>query len=156
MYVATDNGRIKIVVDDPKAVVQVDGKEILINTLRESITLHAGEHTLTVKWHDGQFEARKFVLRRGDIEELRVEYEPRASDRERMNRQTSESDETAPSGGDPLQSIENSIGMKLALIPAGEFMMGSTPEQIEKLVGLFPEFRREWAASEQPQHRVRI
>jgi hypothetical protein len=76
IYVTTDDGRVRIVVDDPKAVVQVDGKEILIKTLRESITLHAGEHEMTVKWHDGELETRKFVVRRGHNEKLRVEYEP--------------------------------------------------------------------------------
>ena len=55
----------------------------------------------------------------------------------------------------PVQ-LTNSIGMKLALIPSGEFMMGSTLEQIETLVRLYPEFRAEWAGAEQPQHRVRI
>ncbi len=46
--------------------------------------------------------------------------------------------------------------MKLVLIPAGEFLMGSTPEQLEKVVGFFPEFKKEWGSTEQPQHRVRI
>jgi serine/threonine protein kinase len=55
IYVATDHGRIKITVADPKAEVQVDGEEILIKTLRESISLRAGTHTLGVKWRGGQF-----------------------------------------------------------------------------------------------------
>ena len=43
-----------------------------------------------------------------------------------------------------LPAITNSIGMKLALIPAGEFMMGS------------PEAEAGARANEHPQHRVRI
>ena len=52
----------------------------------------------------------------------------------------------------------NSIGMKLAMIPAGTFLMGSTPEEIEenlKLVG----GNADWQAhikSEGPQHQVTI
>jgi formylglycine-generating enzyme required for sulfatase activity len=47
---------------------------------------------------------------------------------------------SAPNG--PRETITNSIGMKLALIPAGDFMMGS-PEG-------------EGGSEEHPQHRVRI
>jgi len=55
IYVTTDYGRIKIIVDGPKADVQVDGEQILIKTPRESITLRAGTHELAVKWGDGEF-----------------------------------------------------------------------------------------------------
>ena len=76
IYVSTDYGRIKITVDGPKAEVQVDGEQIFIKTPRESITLRAGPHELAVKWGDGEFKTRTFVVRRGGSEELRVEYEP--------------------------------------------------------------------------------
>jgi eukaryotic-like serine/threonine-protein kinase len=180
-YVTTDYGRIKIVIDDPNAVVQIDGGRILIESLGESIALRAGEHDLTIKWRDGQFETGKFVIRRGGSEQLRVEYNATVSDRQGTYRRTSPSTKTASgppaespaaaptdtppaampeqTAGDktaPLKSLTNSIGMKLLLIPAGEFMMGSTPEQIERVAGLFPEFKKEWGVSEQPQHRVRI
>jgi formylglycine-generating enzyme required for sulfatase activity len=58
----------------------------------------------------------------------------------------------------PSKLIRNSIGVELTLIPAGQFMMGSTPEQIDKLVASFPryKFKKDQAASEQPQHQVRI
>ena len=49
-----------------------------------------------------------------------------------------------PVAAKPLSVITNSIGMKLVLIPAGEFMMGS------------PDSVREAARREKPQHRVRI
>ena len=44
----------------------------------------------------------------------------------------------------PLKQITNSIGMKLVLIPAGEFLMGS------------PDSDKDAKAEEKPQHRVRI
>ena len=61
-------------------------------------------------------------------------------------------DAPAPSGGDSkksfvvaaLETKTNSLGMKLTLIPAGEFMMGS------------PEGEAGAEANEHPQHRVRI
>jgi len=57
----------------------------------------------------------------------------------------------------PEKYVVNSIGMKLAYIPPGKFMMGSTPEEIER-------FKKEphrdepnvLVQSEGPQHEVRI
>ena len=66
-----------------------------------------------------------------------------------------------PKETDASKQITNSIGMKLVLIPAGEFMMGSreSPEEIaaffNKAYGsnvLTPNY----VSFEQPQHRVRI
>jgi formylglycine-generating enzyme required for sulfatase activity/serine/threonine protein kinase len=50
----------------------------------------------------------------------------------------------------------NSDGVTLLLIPPGEFMMGSTPEQIAQVSRLDSKFKNESAKSEQPLHRVRI
>src|SRR5687767_3890377 len=61
-----------------------------------------------------------------------------------------------------LKVIENSIGMRLVLIPPGEFMMGrgETTEQLKKT---FPQYGRSRdghdrleLADEVPQHKVRI
>lgn len=50
----------------------------------------------------------------------------------------------------------NSIGMKFRLIPPGEFLMGSTPEEIEAALKLAGEHvtKQEYIKSEGPQHRV--
>lgn len=53
-------------------------------------------------------------------------------------------------------TLTNSLGMRLKLIPAGEFLMGSTPAQIEQVVRFDAVFKKELADDEQPQHRVRI
>ncbi|MCA8989875.1 MAG: SUMF1/EgtB/PvdO family nonheme iron enzyme, partial [Planctomycetaceae bacterium] len=57
--------------------------------------------------------------------------------------------------GVPVE-YENSIGMKFRLIPPGEFLMGSTPEEIEAALKQFPDKPEEqlWIQSEGPQHRV--
>ena len=47
-------------------------------------------------------------------------------------------------------------GIKLKLILPGEFLMGSTPAQVERLVRDMKDFKTEWANDEQPQHPVRI
>jgi formylglycine-generating enzyme required for sulfatase activity len=51
--------------------------------------------------------------------------------------------------------LTNSIGMKLVLIPAGEFQMGSTAEDLDRLEALFPGSKR-YLEDEKPQHTVRI
>ncbi len=75
IYIITDYGRIKIIVDGPNPEVKVDGKEIQIKTWGESITLRADEHDLAVRWRDGRFKTKKFTVRRGDNEDLSIEYE---------------------------------------------------------------------------------
>ena len=65
----------------------------------------------------------------------------------------------ADSGQSPrskAKSLENSLGMTLARIEPGSFLMGSTREQIDQLMRLFPDSKREWFDDEQPQHRVAI
>ncbi len=54
------------------------------------------------------------------------------------------------------KTISNQIGMKLVLIPAGEFQMGNTAAEVNRLVQEFSDFKKEYADDEQPQHRVRI
>ena len=56
--------------------------------------------------------------------------------------------------GVPVE-YENSIGMKFRLVPPGEFLMGSTPEEIEAelKVAAYPDWR-EKIVSEGPQHKV--
>jgi formylglycine-generating enzyme required for sulfatase activity/serine/threonine protein kinase len=78
IYVARDKGRIRIVVDGPRPIVTIDGETVRIQGLDQPITLRAGTHELEVKWGDGEFKTRRpFVVRRGNTEELRVEYEPK-------------------------------------------------------------------------------
>ena len=54
--------------------------------------------------------------------------------------------------------ITNSIGMKLVLIPPGEFMMGSPKELIEEELKAHgdDQWYKEHLPGEGPQHRVRI
>ena len=56
---------------------------------------------------------------------------------------------------DQSATIGNKVGMRLTLIPAGEFLMGSSPAQAERDTRL-PFRMRESLDDEQPQHRVRI
>jgi formylglycine-generating enzyme required for sulfatase activity len=66
-------------------------------------------------------------------------------------------DRWAPQLGAPVE-ITNSIGMKLVLIPPGEFMMGSPKELIEEELKRpdNDQWYKERLPGEGPQHRVRI
>ena len=55
----------------------------------------------------------------------------------------------------------NSIGMKFRVIPPGEFLMGSSDEEIESILKIEKEreaydYHRKLLLSEQPRHRVRL
>jgi hypothetical protein len=56
----------------------------------------------------------------------------------------------------PKKEFTNSLGMTLVRIEPGSFLMGSTKEQIDQLVSVFPEAEREWFDVEQAQHHVAV
>ena len=61
-----------------------------------------------------------------------------------------------PTSADRRKALISSIGLKLVRIEPGSFQMGSTKEQIDQLLRLFPDSKREWFDDEQPQHPVKI
>jgi formylglycine-generating enzyme len=67
---------------------------------------------------------------------------------------------TPPPGSSAAKMVTNSIGMKLVLIPAGDFLMGSG-ESAEEMAAYFnsaysTDLKAEDYKGEHPQHRVRI
>lgn len=79
IYVATDHGSIKIVVDGPQPSVTIDRETVRVDGLGETITLRAGKHDLTVKWGDGEFKTQEFDVHRGNYKVLHVEYPTKES-----------------------------------------------------------------------------
>ena len=61
-----------------------------------------------------------------------------------------------PTSADRRKALISSIGLKLVRIEPGSFLMGTTKEQIDQLLRLFPDSKREWFDAEQPQHPVQI
>jgi hypothetical protein len=78
LYIQTDRGTVKIDLEDPDAVVSIDGEVIRIDKLGEPITLRVGEHVLTVQHAGMEAETRKFTVKRGKREVLTVELKPKA------------------------------------------------------------------------------
>jgi formylglycine-generating enzyme required for sulfatase activity len=54
------------------------------------------------------------------------------------------------------RGFPETIGVKMVTIPSGSFWMGTTDEQLEQILKLFPGTKREQFADEQPAHRVEI
>jgi WD40 repeat protein/formylglycine-generating enzyme required for sulfatase activity len=164
------NGTVRIELSDPtaKVEVKVDGNRIAVTGLREPIRLAVGRHDLEVTSGDFKTITKSFIVRRGVQESIRVTLEPKGA----VAGQTAAGlagvnsavkvarppPATAPFEaaqarqhqeawakflGMPTEMV-NSIGMKLKLIPPGEFLMGApTTEQATD-------------TDERPQHPVRI
>ncbi|SDX16342.1 formylglycine-generating enzyme family protein [Nitrosomonas communis] len=60
--------------------------------------------------------------------------------------------------GSPSTAVENSLGMKFVLVPAGEFLMGSdeSPDVLSKDYPQYERRRAQELGDEAPVHRVRI
>ncbi len=54
------------------------------------------------------------------------------------------------------KKVTNALGMALVRIEPGSFLMGSSKDQIDRLMRDFPDSKREWFDDEQPQHAVKI
>ena len=73
----TPQGVVKIESDDPNVEVMFDKTGPTVKGAdKEPIALQAGEHGILVKRGDFEFEADKFVLRKGDTLTLKVELLP--------------------------------------------------------------------------------
>ncbi len=81
IWIATDQGKVKLEIHDPDsvAVVLLDGREIELQVLGEPVTIRAGEHDLKVTRRDLEVQTRRFAIRRGGEEVVTVDYVPKAA-----------------------------------------------------------------------------
>ena len=181
LTIATDQGTVKLEFSDSatarQAQVSVDGNEIRIENLGQPLNLRAGRHQLRVRQGDLEIETREFNVLRGGTEVLHVSMpsvavavpQEVAYDAKRARQLQGR---FARQSGLPLE-ITNSIGMKLVLIPSGEFEMGSREEMIAQDIRQRDDWFRTphaipgmpgWSISmsnnnttdEAPRHHVRI
>ncbi len=54
------------------------------------------------------------------------------------------------------KKLTNSLGMTLARVEPGSFLMGSSQDQFDRLMREFPGPEREWFDDEQPRHTVNV
>ena len=188
MLVRTRSGTVEIDVDPAGAEVSIDEGKItlVVPSVKEpiEIQLTPGEHTFEV--HQGGFSTKtgSFTLDAGGRRILSVKLQELPSRPSEVspagdwpvgspvNKPGAPSPALAPFDakkakdhqaawakqlGVPVE-ITNSIGMKLVLVPPGEFMMGSPKELIEEQLKRVDndQWYKERLPGEGPQHRVRI
>ena len=169
----TSQGKLIVEVDDPSATVQVlnEKNEVQVERKGEkgpvTIGLAPGKGRLRLVKDGVQLFAQDFSLVSGGEETIKARLEkpdetssepwsPGVALLDAKNAKAHQ-DTCARQLGVPVE-ITNAIGMKLALVPSGEFMMGSTKEMIQAELRLHGSDN--WWSSrllgETPQHRVRI
>ena len=141
---------IKIPEGVSNVAVKLDGRTIWIEGLDRPLRLRPGEHELLVDSDGFETYTRSFTVKRGDNVVLSVTLVPLDSETAEVAKAMMPSVTDAPTAPAPPLAIapfdadearrhqeawashlgvpvelENSIGMKLRLIPPGEFMMGS-------------------------------
>jgi formylglycine-generating enzyme required for sulfatase activity len=176
---------IEIELSDPdaKVSVTVDQDRVDVAGLNEPLSLEVGEHALVARGPGYETVTKLFKVTRGKNAPLTVslvssrkdlpdKHAPRPTQNQReplvaaspFNAEQARSRQAswAQRLGTPIEQ-ENSIGMRLVLIPPGEFTMGSTPEQIEEAKRFTEQLGQKldsWMLSrledELPAHRVTI
>jgi formylglycine-generating enzyme required for sulfatase activity len=148
---------------DVQVAVSQGGEKVQVADAKSgwTLSLDAGKYDLAVEGGDDQFQldSESITVTRGGQVKVKVTLKPAPlivapfDAKQARNYQ----ERWARQLGAPVE-ITNSIGMKLVLIPPGEFMMGSPKELIEeelKTPGI-KDWYKEQLPSEGPQHRVRI
>jgi len=134
--VKTSNGMIELVNLPKDAEVLVDGEEVAVTWPGGGkpavVTVTAGKHKIMVKKDGLEISGDEVTVQAEGREKFTVRFVPPT----KRTHELPKDDGQAP--------INNSIGMTLKLIPAGEFFMGSPDDAIEA------------EKNEKPSHRVRI
>ncbi|HUY34879.1 MAG TPA: bifunctional serine/threonine-protein kinase/formylglycine-generating enzyme family protein [Pirellulales bacterium] len=174
LFLQTKQGTLRIEINDPAIEVVVDGKGATIKGAKsEEIKLQPGNHGLRIKYGELEFETNKFILNRGDTITLKVELLAGKVRVVQGDTVLGEAPLPAIAPFDAKQAgayqeawakylgtkveIENSLGMKLRLIPPGEFTMGSPQAEIDALVETTTD--QNWQVrfrSEGPRHPVKL
>ncbi len=185
MRLTTGSGTLVIETDDPSVKVTIDDKEISIRGAGiEEFVFKPGQYQVAAD-KDGESVSQQLAtITRGGKEVVRVTLEGNKTVTAISRNSTGCPADVPPAAIAPFDAKQamqhqeawaqylgvpveytNSLGMTFRLIPPGEFMMGSTPEEIDKFVvlarksltGRWKDFA--WPSfiqSEGPQHRVRI
>ena len=136
LRVKTSNGVIELVNLPKDAEVLVDGEEVAVTWPGGGkpavVTVAAGKHKIMVKKDGLEISGDEVAVQAEGREKFTVRFVPPT----KRTHELPKDDGQAP--------INNSIGMTLKLIPAGEFFMGPPDDALEA------------AKNEIPSHRVRI
>jgi formylglycine-generating enzyme required for sulfatase activity len=146
---------------DVQVAVSQGGEKVQVADARSgwTLSLGAGKYDLAVQGGDDQFQLdpQSVTVTHGGQVKVKVTLKPAVAPFDAKQARAYQ-DRWARQLGVPVE-ITNSIGMKLVLIPPGEFMMGSPKELIEEELNAHaddPWWYRGHLLGEGPKHRVRI
>ena len=152
--------KVEVYSDDVEVSFQNETMKLADGSHNYRVT--PGDHVLHIKSGNVEFETEKFMLKKGQNPSVTVQIVDddivaKNGEEEVGRRRISLPDNSSTESSAVLsQTITNSIGMKLKLIPAGEFMMGSTAAEIEKTKKFDTSLWESYSKAEVPLHRVRI
>jgi len=172
LLIDTNVTGVKIVAQSGNRITVIDPK------LQRTVKLWPGEYDVRLEGERTglTLNIRSFALKRRGEVTVKVRYEPKFKASVRTKTGPMPPRALAPFGAQQAKQhqqawaeylgvpaeMTNSIGMKLVLIPPGEFDMGSSEEEIKRLLeeaAPFDElewYRGQVRRTEGPQHRVRI
>lgn len=185
LYVPTEDGLVQIEIADPTLSVKVDGNSFTVANLKSPLAFSTGNHKLIIDQDGRQLSTSSFTVTEGKTLRLRVsllagelvlenngvpktlpmEIQSRPPPNvvatvEGAGRPNLETHPVTPKPGVNANDMEpvvtNSIGMKLRLIPAGEFMMGSRISAEDTYRKYKYTAKENLFKNEHPLHRVRI
>jgi formylglycine-generating enzyme required for sulfatase activity len=151
VYIATDNGTIKITGADDRMKLTLDGGNVLIENLGQPITVRTGDHKLVVERDGLAFKTESFQIRRGKERVLDVTYispqaplpvVPATKPEPVAAAAAKDASVAVPAEREPQFITTRTAQIKLRLIPARTFQMGSPDGEGDD--------------DEHPQHQVRI
>ena len=170
IYIATDNGTVKITGTDKKLdspSQNAAGETKAATPAPRAASPEPNEHSDN-KIHEGanpstvrESKPRSSAPMVGSPVDLggNMKHESPAPSTTSGTKSTSPTTKVSSPKSSPLnpgREWTNSIGMKLVRLVDGEFLMGTTKDQVDELTRLFPNSKREWFDDEQPQHPVKI
>ncbi|MEQ8786442.1 MAG: bifunctional serine/threonine-protein kinase/formylglycine-generating enzyme family protein [Pirellulaceae bacterium] len=183
--------RIEIADPDIEVSIK-GGEVLLQGVGKKDITFTPGKHVLHVKRGDFEFDTTSLQLKKNETIIVKVEWLAGGTLRatrdgkvigmdSQPSATTAAPEDIPPIAVAPFSAEEakrhqqawadflgrpvestNSIGMKFTVIPPGDFMMGSSDEEIQKLIeeakeqSEFFKVYSEWIPNEGPQHRVTL
>ncbi|PHR95737.1 MAG: hypothetical protein COA78_29655 [Blastopirellula sp.] len=155
-YIDTPQGVIRLEINDPSIQVSIQGTNITLLQADngKDVKLSLGNQTLVVQRGDLRFSTNQLILKKNDVIRIQVDLlkgnvvvknDTKVIGQKRLNKPApaiAPFDEIAakkhPQAWADYLGTEvettNSIGMKSRVIPPGKFMMGSSEEEIAKLM----------------------
>ncbi|TVS09658.1 MAG: hypothetical protein EA424_26675 [Planctomycetaceae bacterium] len=182
-FVQTSEGTIRVEINDPSIEVAIQGTEILLRQADQGkdVKLSPGDKTLIVQRGDFTFETDKLILKKGETITVRVELlEGKVEVKQRDAVLGQAQLPLPPVAKAPFDTAQakahqeawakhfgvervkpNSLGMQMILIPPGEFLMGSSDEDVTLALKIAEETNLDQGGvqriqDERPQHLVRI